>query len=112
MLGLAPLRPRLGLGRGGRGDGNFGGLRGVALYFNVAPRRGEFAFDRLQTPAFGKPPRCAGRCMRRDRKAVPAPEIALGGNQPLAGLEQSRDRREPRPFGARDDADLGEPARH
>ena len=46
--------------------------------------------------------------MRGDRKAVPAPEIALARDEPLAGLEQCR---EARPVGALDDADLGEPAR-
>ncbi len=111
VLRVAPLRPRLGLGGGGRGDGSLGGFGGVALDFDVASRGGEFAFDRLQAAAFGEPPRRAGRRMRRDRKAVPAPEIALGRNEPLAGFEQARNRREPRPFGARDDADLGEPPR-
>ena len=58
--------------------------------------------------ALGEPARRAGRRMGGDGKAVPAPEIALARNQPLAGLEQ---RREARPVGALDDADLAEPAR-
>ena len=76
---------------------------------STSPRAvAQFAFDRLQPAALGQPLRRAGRRVGGDGKAVPAPQIALGRNQPLAGLEQPARRGS---VGAFDDADLGEPAR-
>ena len=56
----------------------------------------------------GEPARRAGRRMGGGGKAVPAPEIAVARDQPLAGLEQAG---EPRAIGALDHADLRETAR-
>jgi len=82
-----------------RGDrGPFGFDLGAAG-FKLAGDVGEAA-------ALGQAAGGAGRRMRRGGIAVPAPQVALARNQPLAGLEH---RGEPRAVGLLDHADLREP---
>ena len=107
-LRLAPVRACFGFGRGSGCHRRFRRFNSTALVFDIETRGSQFAFDRLQATALGKPPRCAGRRMRRDDKTVPAPQIALVRDEPLAGLEHAG---KPRAVGALDDADLGEAAR-
>ncbi len=108
MLGRAPLRARIGLGRRRGGAGGLGGFDTALLGLHFAARGREFAFDRLQAAAFGEPARRASRCVSGGGKAVPAPKVALSRNQPLAGLEH---RCKARTIAPLDHADLSQAAR-
>ena len=81
------------LGFGALAVGDGAGLGGIAL-------------EVAEAVLLGKPARCRRGRVRRRREAVPAPQIALARDEPLAGPE-------PRPQGgavvARDDADLRQP---
>ena len=80
----------------------------LRLSVDVGAGGDQLAVDVGQAAALRQPPRGAGRRVGVGGEAVPAPEIAVAGHEPLAGLEQ---RREPRAVGALDDADLGETPR-
>ena len=90
MLCPAPLRACFGLGRCSCGARGFGRFDPALLDLHFAARSREFAFDRLQTAAFGEPPCCASRRVCRGGKTIPTPKIALARNQALAGLEYCR----------------------
>ena len=68
----------------------------------------QFVLDIDQARALGETPRGAGRRMRGGDKAVPAPDVAFGRHQPLAGLEL---RHQFRAALLRHDADLRQAAR-
>ena len=68
----------------------------------------QFRLDVGKAVLAGEPARRAGRRIGGDRESVPAPEVALLGHQPLAGLEQLQ---EPRRVGAFDHADLRDATR-
>ena len=105
QLAAAVARGRLRLGGGG--DLRFGGSGGGAAGFELRAGDGEFGLDIGEAIAFGEPARRAGRRVGGGGKAVPAPQIALAGDEPLAGLQKLR---QPRAVGAAGDADLGQPA--
>ena len=87
-------QPRLGLARRGAGD-----LRRLA-------RRLGLALEIAEPVLFGQPLRRRRRRVGGDDVAVPAPQVAVERDQPLAGLQQ---RREARAVGAGHDADLRQP---
>ena len=111
-MGLAlqfpPARARAGFGLGGGGDLGFGRFGGQTFGFDLAAHRLQLRFDIGEAVLAGEPARRAGRRVGGDRETVPAPEIAVARDQPLAGLEQFRQLRR---VGAFDHADLGEPPR-
>jgi len=76
-LRFAPARAGFRLCRCPRAERGFGRFDHAVLGFDFAAGGREFALDRLQPPAFSEPPRRAGRGVRGDRKAVPAPKIAV-----------------------------------
>src|SRR6516225_2813420 len=86
-LRFAPMLARLRLRSRRRGKGGLGRFARAALGFDLAAGGGKFAFDRLKAAAFGEAPRRACRSVRSYRETVPAPEIAFGRNEPLAGPE-------------------------
>ncbi len=67
----------------------------------------EVLFEIAETVALGEAAGGGGRRIGGDDEAVPAPEVAFTGDEPLAGLQQ---RSEARAVGLGDEADLGEPA--
>jgi hypothetical protein len=108
VLALAPARPGGCIGLGGGRRLRLGRVCNAALDLDVLAQRLELGLDIGEPVLAGKPSGRAGRCIGGDREAVPTPEIAVGRNQPLAGLEQ---RRQARRVLAHDHADLSEPAR-
>ena len=80
-----------------------------AAHIEVGAHDAQLRLDVGEPVAAGEATGRAGRRMGRDRKAVPAPQVAVLRHQPLAGLE-SRARRAP--SCARHHADLREPAHH
>ena len=107
-LTLARGIARLGLGRGGRAQGGFGGFLELAGGLGLGAGRLQLGLDLGEAGALGQTPRGAGRRMRGGGEAVPAPQVAFARHQPLAGLELAGE------AGAGflvDDADLIEPAR-
>ncbi len=100
------------LARGGLGGGGLtqrrGEPRGLLLQRLGAFPRGLALLDQLAEPVLLHQPARGGRgSLGGGGKAVPAPQVALAADKPLAGLQPRRQRR---PLGAGDDADLGEAA--
>ncbi len=104
---IALARARLGLGVARRIEGGLRGLQGAALVFDLCAGARQFAVDLGKAAALRQPPGGAGRCVRGRDKAVPAPQVAVARNQPLAGLER---RSKPDTRLALDHADLRQPA--
>ena len=107
-LGGAPGVARRRLGSRGRLELGFGGLERLPLGAGVDAGLLQLVLDVDQPRALGKPPRRAGRRVRRRDKSVPAPDVAFQRHQPLAGLEL---RHQLRAALSRDDADLRQTAR-
>ena len=82
--------------------------RRLGAHASPPPRGLGLALEIAEPVLFGEPPRGRRRRLGGGDEAVPAPEIAFERDQPLAGLQE---RAEALAVGARDDADLGEPAR-
>ena len=95
-----PFARRIGLALGGAGSfarGALGlrcglqfGLRGfqrLALGGGIEARLLKFVLDIDQPRALGEAAGRAGRGMRGGNEAIPAPDVAFGRHQPLAGLE-------------------------
>ena len=108
MLQVAPPGAGIGFGLGGGAHLRFGGRDRRALGIDLGAHRLQLGFDVGEAVLAGEPAGGAGRRIGRDREAVPAPEVAVLGDEPLAGLEQ---RHEARRVGALDHADLREAAR-
>ncbi len=106
--GLAQVLARLRLRRNRGRERRFGGDRDAALVFDLTARGNQFAFDRFEPAALGEPARRAGGGVGGDGKTVPAPQIAIARDEPLAGLEHRRKARAVRAF---NHADLREPTR-
>ncbi len=92
---------------GGAADGvvRFLGL-GTQMLDGFA-RLGGVAFQVAEAVLFGQPPGGGGRRFGGGGETVPAPEIALARDQPLAGLQA---RAKPQAVGLADDADLPQAA--
>ena len=108
MLERAPALAGRGLRRGG---GRYLGFRrghGFLLGFELAPHRLQLRLDVGEPVLAGEAPAGAGRRIGGDRESVPAPEVAVTRDQPLAGLEH---RRQARGVRALDHADLREASR-
>ena len=83
--------------------GSFCGGCGLQLGFGgfqrLTPGRGidaglfKLGLDIDQPRPLGEPPRRAGRRMRRGDKSIPAPDVAFGRHQPLAGFQLRHQRR-------------------
>ena len=108
-LRLAPRVARFAFG----GDrGRKLGLRGLdraALRIGVAARVAQLGIEIGEAVLRREAARRRGRRIRSGGKAVPAPQVAVGRDEPLAGLELCGKRRAHR---AIDHADLRKPARH
>ena len=95
-----------------RHRGGFGcGLRGVGFVRSRSAAARAAAASRSRSPRrFFSARRARGRGGRfgGGGKAVPAPEVAFAGDQPLAGRERAA---QARPVGLLDDADLAQAAR-
>ena len=88
---VAFARARFRFGVAGRFERRARGLDRLALVVDIGARAHQFAVDLGKPAALRQPPRRPGRRMRRRDKAVPAPQIALARDQPLAGLERCRE---------------------
>ena len=106
---LAFARRGAGLGFGGDGrlQRGFGGGNDATGGFGFGTGDLLLGFDVGEAGAFGETSRGAGRRMGVGGKAVPAPQVAFGRDQTLAGLELTD---ETRAVGFVDDADLVETA--
>src|SRR6516225_7376321 len=111
-IGLVLQRsPALARGRIGEcRQGDFLFCRSDAPLFALGrlARRLQFGLDVGEPVLAGEAACGSGRCIRRDTKAVPAPEIPLARYQALAGLEQGEESGSLR---AVYEPDLAEPAR-
>src|SRR5438445_12432786 len=83
----APGFARCAFGAGRHLQFGFGILQRLALDLRVDAGLLQLVLEVDEAGALGKPPRRAGRRMSGCDKAVPAPDIAFGRDQPLAGLE-------------------------
>ena len=87
----------------------FGGLDRVALRLGIAARVAELGIEIGEAVLRREAARRRGRRIRGGGEAVPAPQVAVRRDQPLAGLQLRGERR---PDRAIDHADLRQPARH
>ena len=86
----------------------FRSLGDAALCLRVSAGVAKLAIEIGEAVLRGEPARRRGRRIRGGRKAVPAPQVAIGRHQPLAGLELRNERWPERTI---DHADLRQPAR-
>ena len=101
---IAGVRFRL----GGCGDLRLRRCGRLTACLDLAAGDLQLGFDVEQSIALFEPAGGSGRRMCGNGESIPAPQIAVARDEPLAGLEQLG---KTRAVVARDHADLGEPAR-
>src|SRR5262249_60590035 len=84
-LGLPPALAGFAFRIGGGGGRRLGRFKGTALAVDVDARRGKFALERPQPPAFGRTAPRPRRRMRRRRETGPPPQPPLSPNHSLHG---------------------------
>ena len=89
-LRLAPRIARFAFGRDRGGELGFRRFDRAALAVGIGARVAELGVEIGEAVLRREPARGRGRRIRGGRKAVPAPQVAFGRDQPLAGLAAAR----------------------